>query len=115
MARAEIEGRFGQPAHGRVVVGVDDDGAGVEFSSTRSDDVARAGLLRQGRCPDGKRPQGHASYQATSVQCVTPFEGLTVDRRFEGLDDKINRQFTWLVGIQVTTLVAIVGALLARP
>ena len=37
-----------------------------------------------------------------------------VDRRFEGLDDKINRQFTWLVGIQVTTLVAIVGALLAR-
>jgi hypothetical protein len=38
-----------------------------------------------------------------------------IDRRFEGLDDKINRQFTWLVGIQVTTLVAIVGALLARP
>ena len=37
-----------------------------------------------------------------------------VDRRFEALDDKVARHFTWLVGIQVTTLVAIVGALLAR-
>jgi hypothetical protein len=41
------------------------------------------------------------------------FEG--VDRRIDNLDDKISRQFIWLVGIQVTTLVAIVGALLARP
>jgi len=38
----------------------------------------------------------------------------TIDRRIEGLDDKLGRQFSWLVGIQVTTLVAIVGALLAR-
>lgn len=38
-----------------------------------------------------------------------------VDRRFEGLDEKVARHFTWLVGIQVTTLAAIVGALLARP
>jgi hypothetical protein len=37
-----------------------------------------------------------------------------VDRRFESMDDKISRQFVWLVGVQVTTLVAIVGALLAR-
>ena len=35
-------------------------------------------------------------------------------RRIEGLEDKMSRQFSWLVGIQVTTLVAIVGALLAR-
>jgi hypothetical protein len=41
------------------------------------------------------------------------FEGH--DRRFDGLDDKMSRQFVWLVGIQVTTLVAMVGALLARP
>lgn len=26
-----------------------------------------------------------------------------------------SRQFTWVVGIQITTLIAIVGALLARP
>ena len=36
------------------------------------------------------------------------------DRRFESMDDKISRQFVWVVGVQVTTLVAIVGALLAR-
>ncbi len=39
----------------------------------------------------------------------------SVDRRIDGLDDKVSRQFLWLVGIQVTTLVAMVGALLARP
>ena len=37
-----------------------------------------------------------------------------VERRFDTLDDKVSRQFLWLVGIQVTTLVAIVGALLTR-
>ncbi|HEY6507795.1 MAG TPA: hypothetical protein VIY56_07260 [Vicinamibacterales bacterium] len=47
------------------------------------------------------------------------FEGVdrrfdTVDRRIDSLDDKVSRQFVWLVGLQVTTLVAIVGALLAR-
>jgi predicted nucleic acid-binding Zn-ribbon protein len=43
-------------------------------------------------------------------------EGLEdkLGRRVEGLEDKMSRQFSWLVGIQVTTLVAIVGALLAR-
>ena len=40
------------------------------------------------------------------------FEGL--ERRMDTLDDKISRHFTWVVGIQVTTLVAIVAALLAR-
>ena len=47
------------------------------------------------------------------------FEGIdrrfeTMDRRLEGLDDKVSRQFVWLVGVQVTTLVAVVGALIAR-
>lgn len=37
-----------------------------------------------------------------------------VDRRLDGLDHKIDQRFAWLVGIQVTTLVAIVAALLAR-
>ena len=30
------------------------------------------------------------------------------------LDDKISRQFTWMVGIQITTLVAVLIALLSR-
>jgi len=38
----------------------------------------------------------------------------TMDRRLEGLDDKVSRQFVWLVGVQVTTLVAVDGALIAR-
>jgi hypothetical protein len=37
-----------------------------------------------------------------------------LDRRYDAADDKMSRQFSWLVGIQLTTLVAIVGALLAR-
>ncbi|MBI3046795.1 MAG: hypothetical protein HYY76_00635 [Acidobacteria bacterium] len=36
-----------------------------------------------------------------------------VDRRFEALDAKMSRQFTWLVGIQVTTLAAVVTTLAA--
>ncbi len=32
-------------------------------------------------------------------------------RQFEALDDKVDRHFTWLVGIQVASLVAVVGAL----
>jgi hypothetical protein len=35
-----------------------------------------------------------------------------VDGRFLTLDHKIDRHFTWLVGIQVAALVAVVGALL---
>lgn len=37
-----------------------------------------------------------------------------LDQRIEAVDMKMSRQFTWLVGIQVTTLVAIVATLLAR-
>jgi uncharacterized coiled-coil protein SlyX len=40
------------------------------------------------------------------------FEG--VDRRLDGLDVKVSRQFMWLVGLHVTTLMAIVAALLTR-
>lgn len=38
----------------------------------------------------------------------------TVDRRIDALDEKLSRYFVWVVGLQVTTLVAIVGALLTR-
>ena len=39
------------------------------------------------------------------------FEG--VDRRFDALDQKIDRQFHWMVGLQLTTLVSIIGAVIA--
>ena len=38
-----------------------------------------------------------------------------IDQRLNVLDDKLSRYFTWLVGLQVTTLVAVVGALIAQP
>jgi hypothetical protein len=37
-----------------------------------------------------------------------------VDQRFVALDAKVSRQFAWVVGIQVTTLVAITAVFLAR-
>jgi len=37
-----------------------------------------------------------------------------LERRMDALDDKMSRQFLWLVGIQITTLVAVVGAVLSR-
>ena len=32
--------------------------------------------------------------------------------RIDGLDKKLSRQFLWLVGVQVTVLLAVIGALL---
>ena len=37
----------------------------------------------------------------------------TVERRIDVLDEKVSRQFVWLAGLHVTTLVATVGALVA--
>jgi len=37
-----------------------------------------------------------------------------LDLRLDSLDAKVSRQFVWLVGIQVTTLVTVLGAVLAR-
>ena len=39
---------------------------------------------------------------------------VKIDLTRDALDQKMSRHFLWLVGIQVTTLVAILGALLAR-
>ena len=39
----------------------------------------------------------------------------SIDERLNALDEKMSRSFTWLVGLQVTTLIAVVGALHARP
>ncbi len=36
-----------------------------------------------------------------------------VDRLFGALDQKMSRQFLWIMGVQVTVLVAVVGALVA--
>ena len=38
----------------------------------------------------------------------------SIDRRFDSIDSKMSRQFTWLVGILVTTLGATVTTILTR-
>jgi hypothetical protein len=53
-----------------------------------------------------------AQVDARFVHVDARFDSM--DRRFATLDDKVSRQFVWTVGVQVTTLVAIVGALLSR-
>lgn len=37
-----------------------------------------------------------------------------VDVRFDAVDERMPRQFHWIVGIQITTLVAMIGTMLAR-
>jgi uncharacterized coiled-coil protein SlyX len=49
-----------------------------------------------------------ASEQRTDARLVG------VERRIDSLEDKVSRQFVWTVGVQVTTFVAIVAALLSR-
>lgn len=36
-----------------------------------------------------------------------------MDRRLERLEDKVDRRFTWLVGMQVATLLGVIAALAA--
>jgi hypothetical protein len=36
-----------------------------------------------------------------------------VDRRFEALDQKVDRHFLWMVGLQVTTIMTVIGAIVA--
>ena len=37
-----------------------------------------------------------------------------LEQRIDRLDDRVSRQFVWVVGIQITTTVAVLGAVLAR-
>ena len=37
-----------------------------------------------------------------------------LEERMDALDSKMSHQFMWLVGIQVTTLVTVVAALISR-
>jgi hypothetical protein len=36
-----------------------------------------------------------------------------IDVRFDRLDDKMSRQFLWLVSMQITVLLAVIGSLLS--
>lgn len=86
---AYLEGRFGDHAGA-----VDDLRSGL--SETRTD--LRTGLAR-------------VDVNLTEVRSEMNRRFEAVEARFAALDGKIDRHFTWLVGIQVAVLVAVVGAL----
>ncbi len=50
--------------------------------------------------------------QALEASVSQRFE--RVDQRFDALDTKMSRQFMWLAGMLLTTLVAVVAALVTR-
>lgn len=53
------------------------------------------------------------SQRLTTVEAAIHHLEQRMDARFETLDGKMSRQFMWLVGIQVTTLAAIMTTLAA--
>ena len=61
------------------------------------------------------RVDGHVLALDQKVDARIGALGQTVDTRIGALDqkvDKMSRQFTWLVGIQITLLIAVIGSLL---
>ena len=93
----------------------------VAFLEGRVDEQARTGdgirdavsqvELRMGQLEE----RMDRRFEALEERMDRRFEG--VDRRFESIeqrvdsiDDKLTRYFTWLVGIQVSTLIAVVTA-----
>jgi hypothetical protein len=38
----------------------------------------------------------------------------SIERRLDAIDGKLSSHFQWLLGVEITTLVAILGALVAR-
>jgi hypothetical protein len=62
-------------------------------------------------------------FQALETRLDTRFQGIdsrldgleaTMDARFHSMDDKISRHFVWMVGIQVSSLIAMITAFLVR-
>ena len=73
----------------------------------------------EGRVEEHRR--GMAGLGDAVVQFTHRMDGLDlkIDRfreelagRIDGLDQKLSRHFLWLVGVQVTVLLAVIGALL---
>lgn len=60
---------------------------------------------------DMKESRADMNRQFGEVRADMKGSGQKVDRLFLYLDQKNDRQFAWLVGTQVTVLLAVVGAL----
>ena len=69
-------------------------------------------MAENARAIDGLRETVVAGFKAMERR----FEAIdrrfeAVDRRFEAIGQKMDRQFLWVVGIQITTMLAVVAAM----
>ena len=100
----------------------------VAFLEGRVDEQARAGdgirdavaqvELRMGQFEERMDRRFEAldeRFETLEARMDRRFEGIDmrferIERRVDMIDDKLTRYFTWLVGIQVSTLIAVVTA-----
>ena len=104
---AYLEGQVSEQAHGLTEI------RDAVRSLEHRVDVRFEAVDRRFEAIDRRFDAVDGRFESLQQRIEARFE--TVDRRIHSLDDKVSRHFVWLVGAQVTTLVAIVGALLARP
>ena len=63
---------------------------------------------------DASGLRAHIDGNVSDLRTYTDRDLSELRAQIDRLDGKISRHFTWLVGIQIAVLVAIVGALLGR-
>jgi len=68
---------------------------------------------------NARRTDGlHEAISALGNRMERRFEAVdrrfeAIDRRFEGIERNMSGQFRWIIGIQMTTLIAMIGAIAA--
>ena len=99
---AFLEGRVGE--HGQMISGIRDALVSLEARMDRRFE----GIDRRFEAIDRRFDTIDRRFEAIDRR----FESL--EGRLGGLDARVGHQFIWLVGIQITTLVTVLGVLLAR-
>ena len=79
--------------------------------NARGIDGQRDGIADLGARMDRRFDAMDRRFEAMELR----FEAMEqrLDRRFEVVDQKMSRQFFWLAGIQITTVLAMIGAMAA--
>ena len=83
--------------------------------NARGIDGLRDAIAELGARMDRRFDAVDRRFEAMEVRFDQRFEAMEqrLDRRFEVVDQKMSRQFYWLAGIQITTVLAMIGAVAA--
>ena len=65
----------------------------------------------EGRMTPDLREEMQRGFAELRTEMARGFE--RIDDRFQRLDDRMHQQFTWIVGIQLTMMVTMIGVLAA--